>query len=152
MESVAETPKSRKKCLPEERYSQLRNVVIDVYLSALGPTAFAVYCVLLRRAGRDSSAFPGRRDIGNLVGVSKGAVDDALKRLTGDDGKLAASGLTPLIRKEHRYTDLGDPTSNRYHIIPEIVVLKPDCNVPQRRKRRSDFGAKKKADEDKGSA
>lgn len=143
MTSVAEKGESADvKTPPEELYSQLRNTVIDVYLPVIGSTSLAVFCVLLRRAGQSSSAFPSRRHIGALVGVGKGAVDDALKRLTGEDGRLAASGLKPLIRKEYRFSDHGDNTSNRYHIQKTISNRKLD-DVPRRRKQRSDVGTKR---------
>jgi hypothetical protein len=143
MTSVADTGESADgKTSPGKLYSQLRNAVIDVYASVIGPTALTVYCVLLRRAGQSSSAYPSRRDIGVLVGVSKDAVDSALKRLTGEDGTLAAYDLKPLIRKEYRFSDHGDNTSSRYHIEKTISMLKLE-DAPRRRKQRSDFGTKR---------
>jgi hypothetical protein len=138
-----ETGQSRNRKVPRgELYSKLGNVLVDVYLQVIGPTALSVYCVLLRRAGQDPYAYPGRKDIAYLIGQSTDTVDRALKRLTGEDGVLIKSGLRPLIRKESRRTDNGDQTSNIYHILKDISIEAPEA-IPRRRKQRSDFGSKR---------
>lgn len=126
----------------EEIWFKTRNAVIDYYLPVIGTTAFSVYGVLLRRAGMDASGYPGRRDIARKTGTSVDAVDRALKRLTGEDGRLAASGLKTLIRKEYQRHDHGGLKTNRYHILTGISTEGP-ADVPRRRKQRKDFGAKR---------
>lgn len=106
----------------------------------IGPTPLAVHVVLSRQAATSAMAWPSRRHIGDRVGVGIDAVAAALKMLTGQDGRLAACGLSPLIWKEHPMSEKGDATSNLYHALTEISTVRPEGVDIRRRKVRSDYG------------
>jgi hypothetical protein len=88
-------------------YSQLPNFVMDQYASRLGPTTLAVYCGLLRFAGKDGRAWPSHNALAALLGCSRNTVIAAIRRLEAEglveveranDGKASNTyrlGLAP---------------------------------------------------------
>jgi DNA-binding MarR family transcriptional regulator len=88
---------------PKRGWSRLRHSTVEG-IHRIGPTAFAVYCALLRHADRAGYCFPGQDRLARLVGVSTRTIGRSLKTLEW-------AGLIRVERKRGR--------PNRYRLSPE---------------------------------
>lgn len=83
------------------------NDVLDKYAPRIGVYGVAVYSVIVRYANRNNSAFPSYQTIANKLDISRPKVIDTIKVLVE----------VGLIRKEQRFDEAGDATSNTYIVV-----------------------------------
>lgn len=93
------------------------DTVIDTYLPVIGPTAFSVYCVLVRHSNRHKESWPGVHTIAQEVGASDQCIRDSIKILC-NPRKERSSLLPPLVQKQARRQPNGGTTSNLYILLP----------------------------------
>jgi DNA-binding MarR family transcriptional regulator len=86
----------------------VHNEVIDRYGQELGPIAIAVYVALTRYASNDTQqCWPTHKTLAEKAGISVSSVKRAISKLVA----------LKLVHVERRFTEQGDPTSNRYTLL-----------------------------------
>lgn len=113
------------------RHVRIPHAWMEQWLPIIGGSAFAVYAVLLKRRGKNATAWPSHADIANQSGVSVSTVKRALKTLE----KHGLCGWS----QRHEETRRGKErqTSNEY-FLTQIERPSPTQNDPAPRSKKSD--------------
>lgn len=89
----------------KEKFIMVDNIIIDKYLTIIGPAAYVIYSVLIRRS-RDGYSFPGLSHLQEVSGLSRNTVIKAIETLEEE-------GLINVVRPNRK----GGRTSNEYWIL-----------------------------------